>query len=574
MTLDLLLLGGTVVDGTGAPARHADVGVAGGKVVAIGDDLGDAHATVDCDGKVVAPGVIDLHTHYDAQLLWDGAATPSPLHGVTTVIGGNCGFSIAPLAPDHADYLRRMMARVEGIPLAALEAGTDWGWRGFGEYLERLDGRLAVNAGFLAGHSTIRRLVMGDDAHAVANADQIEQMVAIVHDAMAQGALGFSSSLGEAHTDGDGEPVPSRGAAPEEFLALAAAVRDHAGTTLEFIAAMGEIPLERAELMAEMSLAADRPLNWNLLGSLSPVEVYEQQLTACDLAASRGATVVALALPDLLRMRSDRVLRSLPGWEEVWALPDAERARALADPAVRDRLHTGFDEASARGLSFVADWDLVEIAEAGGAASEGCAGRTVREIAATRGVDPFTVLLDVVVADRAPLTTVFPSLTPSYGVSDEGWAIRRDVWSDPRVVLGGSDAGAHVDLMCHANYPTVVLGELVRERGMFTLEDAVRRITDVPARLLGLRGRGRVATGYEADLFVFDPATVATAPTTARRDLPGGAERLSADAIGVEHVFVGGVATVHGSQLTGALPGTALRSGRDTDTVKVPGGPR
>jgi N-acyl-D-aspartate/D-glutamate deacylase len=166
---------------------------------------------------------------------------------------------------------------------------------------------------------------------------------------------------------------------------------------------------------------------------------------------------------------------------------------------------------------------------------------------------------------------VFPSLTPSYGVSDEGWAIRREVWSDPRVVLGGSDAGAHVDLMCHANYPTVVLGELVRERGIFTLEDGVRRITDVPAQLLGLRGRGRVATGYQADLFVFDPDTVATAPTTARRDLPGGAERLGADAIGVEHVFVAGTATVRGSRLTGALPGTALRSGLDTDTVTVPG---
>jgi N-acyl-D-aspartate/D-glutamate deacylase len=573
MTIDLLLEGGTVVDGTGAPPRRADVGVAGGRVVALGAVDDDARVTIDCDGRVVAPGVIDLHTHYDAQILWDGAVTPSPLHGVTTVIGGNCGFSIAPLEPEHADYVRRLMARVEGIPLAALEAGTDWSWRGFGEFLARLDGRLTVNAGFLTGHSTMRRLVMGEAAHDPADPAQIDAMVGLAHAAMTDGALGVSSSLGEAHTDGDGAPVPSRAATPDEFLALASAVRDHPGTTLEFIAAMGEIPRERAELMAEMSLAADRPLNWNLLGSLAPVEVYEQQLTACDVAAERGATVVALALPDLLRMRSDRVLASLPGWDEVWELPDAERRRAVADADVRARLRAGLDEAVARGLAFASDWDLVEVAEARGQASEGCAGRTIGQIAADRGLDPFAVLLDVVVTDRVPLTTVFPSLTPSYGVSERGWAIRKEVWSDPRVVLGGSDAGAHVDLMCHANYPTVVLGELVRERGLFTLEDAVRRITDVPARLLGLRDRGRVAEGFHADLVVFDPATVDSEPTAAHHDLPGGAERLTAGAIGVEHVFVAGTEVVHGAELTGALPGTALRSGRDTETVTVPGAP-
>ena len=571
MTIDLLLRGGTLVDGTGSPSRRADVGVSDGRIVAIGAVGDDARQVVDCEGRVVAPGVVDLHTHYDAQVLWDGAVTPSPLHGVTTVIGGNCGFSIAPLAPAHADYVRRLMARVEGIPLAALEAGTDWGWRGFGEFLARLDGRLAVNAGFLAGHSTMRRLVMGDAAHDTADRAQIDAMVELAHAAMADGALGVSSSLGEAHTDGDDEPVPSRGAAPDEFLALAAAVREHPGTTLEFIAAMGEIPRERAELMADMSLAADRPLNWNLLGSLAPVEVYEQQLTACDLATDRGAIVVALALPDLLRMRSDRVLGSLPGWDQVWNLPDDERRRALDDRDVRARLRTGLDQAVARGLSFVSDWDLVEVAEARGPASAGCAGRTIAEIATDRGLDPYAVLLDVVVADRTPLTTVFPSLTPSHGVSDRGWDIRKEVWSDPRVVLGGSDAGAHVDLMCHANYPTVVLGELVRERAVFTLEDAVRRITDVPARLLGLRGRGQVAEGFHADLMVFDPATVASAPTVARHDLPGGAERLTAEAIGVEHVFVAGREVVRGGALTGAVPGTALRSGRDTETVTVRG---
>src|SRR3954451_15033580 len=302
--LDLLLRGGTVVDGTGAVRRRADVGVRDGRIVLNGIADEDATRTVDVDGMVVAPGFIDIHTHYDVQVLWDPTMSPSPLHGVTTVLGGNCGFSIAPLEPEHVDYLMRLMARVEGMAMDALVAGPAWDWRSFGEWLARLDGKGAVNAGFLVGHSTIRRLVMGDAAVTdVATPEQIDAMVALVHAAMNEGALGVSSSLGEAHSDGDGNPVPSRAANAEEFLALARAVREHPGTALEFIPAMGEIPQARIELMTDMSLAANRPLNWNLLGSLSPVEVYEQQLTASDWAVSKGAQVVALALPDLLRMR-------------------------------------------------------------------------------------------------------------------------------------------------------------------------------------------------------------------------------------------------------------------------------
>jgi len=560
--LDLLVRGGRLVDGTGAPARRADVGVRAGRVVAVGTVDDTAARTIDADGLVVTPGFVDVHTHYDVQALWDPAVTPSPLHGVTTVIGGNCGFSIAPLGPEHVDYVMRMMARVEGMALDALEAGPAWDWRTFGEWLDRLDGRLAVNAGFLAGHSTMRRVVMGDDATtATATPDQIAEMVRLLHESLDAGALGFSSSLGEAHTDGDGRPVPSRAAGFEEFLALAGAVRDHAGTTLEFIAAMGEIPGDRAELMAEMSLAADRPLNWNLLGSLSPTEVYEQQLTSCDLAATRGATVVALALPDLLRMRSGGILRALPGWGEVLALPDGERRRALRDPSVRERLRAGFDTARERGLSAVMQWELVELPD----------GRSVADAAAERGADPVDVLLDVVVAEDLPLTTVFPSLVPSLGVSDESWRVRGEVWRDDRVVLGGSDAGAHLDVMCHANYTTVVLGDLVRGRRLFTLEDAVRRLTDVPARLLGLRDRGRVVEGAHADLVVFDADRVGSRPAEERHDLPGGAARLYAEAVGIEHVVVGGETIVERGVLTGSLPGTLLRSGVDTDTVTVPG---
>jgi N-acyl-D-aspartate/D-glutamate deacylase len=324
---------------------------------------------------------------------------------------------------------------------------------------------------------------------------------------------------------------------------------------------MGEISEERIALMTDMSLAADRPLNWNLLGSASPTPVYEQQLTSADHAADHGAKVVALALPDVMRLRSSRMLQGMPGWGEVSALPDADRRRAVADPAVRERLRAGLDTARTQGIAGMMQWDLVELPD----------GRSVADVAAERGTDAVDVLLDVVVPEGLPLTTVFPSLVPTMGVTDASWEARGEVWRDERVVLGGSDAGAHVDIMCHANYPSVVLGELVRRRGLFTLEEGVRQMTGVPAALFGLRDRGVVAEGAHADLVLFDPDTIASEPAVERHDLPGGALRLYAEAVGIEQVVVNGETIVERGVLTGASPGTLLRSGTDTDTVTVPG---
>jgi N-acyl-D-aspartate/D-glutamate deacylase len=501
--------------------------------------------------------------------------SPSPFHGVTTVIGGNCGFSIAPLAPEHADYLMRMMARVEGMPLEALIAGPKWDWGSYGEWLGRLDGRLLINAGFLVGHSTLRRLAMGDAAVGRAASDkQIARMVAMAHEALAAGALGFSTSLGEGHTDGDGQPVPSRAAKFDEILALAAAVRDHPGTSLELIPAMGEIPAERVRLMTDMSLAANRVVNWNLLGNLSPVEVYEQQLAASDWASERGAVVVALALPDLLRMRGDRLLEQLPGWHDILALSGEDRRRAAHDPATRERLRRGVTQAVQQGLEVVQRWDLVEVAASDLSVDDELLGHTIAELADRRGVEPVDALIDVVVRDGYSLTVVFPSLLPTLGTTPEAWQTRANVWKDHRVVLGGSDAGAHLDLMCHANYTTVVLGEMVRERELFDLEDAIRRLTDVPARLIGLRDRGQIRAGAHADLVVFDPDEIGSEPSSPRFDLPGGACRLYAEARGIKRVFVNGQEAVDHGRPTATLAGQLIRSGSDTNTVGVPGGAR
>jgi N-acyl-D-aspartate/D-glutamate deacylase len=563
---DVVLRNGTVVDGSGKPAVVADVGLVGDRIVAVGDLDEPARRAIDVEGSVVCPGFIDLHTHYDAQLLWDDTAGPSSLHGVTTVLGGNCGFSIAPLAPGDADYIQRMMAVVEGMPLSALQSSGNWDWTSFGEYLDRIDRGLVVNAGFLVGHSAVRRAVMGDEATRVeADAEQLAAMVELVEASLTDGALGFSSSLGEGHTDGDGQPVPSRAAAFGEFVALAGALRGHPGTTLEFIPTVGPIPDARMQLMADMSLAADRPLNWNLLGSLASEEIFEQQLRASDLAAAQGAHVIALTLPDLMRMRASTMLPGLPGWSEVVAGDAATRRAAVGDPDTRSRLREGAARVAERSLGVLSDFTLMEV----GDADSRWSGRSLGEIASLRGTDVIDVLLDVVLVDALTLYLVLPSLTPSQGRSDEGWRARVAVWKDPRVMLGGSDAGAHLDLMCHANYPTVVLGEVVRQRGLLTLEEAVEMMTDRPARHYGLAHRGRVESGWFADLVVFDPEVVGTRPTQVLRDLPGGGERLSAASLGIDHVFVGGREVITAGAVTAERPGRVLRSGRDTETITL-----
>ncbi len=570
--MTVAIRGGTVVDGTGAPPFPADVVIVGDRVAAIGPDAGEAGAdsVIDARGMLVTPGFVDLHTHYDAQLFWDPTASPSPLHGVTTVLGGNCGFSLAPLAPEHVDYISRMMARVEGMPLAALRAGLPWDWTSFGEWLGHLDGRIAVNAGFLVGHSTLRRLVMGERAvgGAASEAD-LEAMVAALHAALAEGALGFSTSQVHTHNDGDGQPVPSRAASREEMERLAAAVRDHDGTTVELIVpgCLNGFTPEEVDFLATMSLLADRPVNWNVLGvsAMNPDNGWNQ-LAAGSAAAARGATVVALTLPHTMQLRLSfehgAILDGLPGWREVFALPPDERMAALSDPETRRRLEAGAQSKEAGILRHLAVWDRLIFEETFAPENADAEGRSVGDVARARGLAPFDALLDVVVADR--LRT---GLRPPIGESEEDWALRAQTWQDERAIVGGSDAGAHLDTMCGAIYSTSMLGDGVRKRGLLSWEQAVRQLTDIPARLYGLRDRGRLVPGAFADIVVLDPATIDHGAVRTRDDLPGGASRLYADAVGVRHVLVNGTEIVRAGSFTGAEPGRVLRSGRDTDTV-------
>ncbi|MHB1445352.1 MAG: N-acyl-D-amino-acid deacylase family protein [Acidimicrobiales bacterium] len=569
--LDLVIKGGTVVDGTGAPARSADVGIRDGSVVSIGEVDESARAAIDATGLMVAPGFVDLHTHYDAQLAWDPSASPSPLHGVTTVLGGNCGFSLAPSGPEHADYLMRLMARVEGMPLTALEKGLAWDWRSFGDWMDRLEGRIGVNAGFLVGHSTLRRVVMGDAASegTPAGEKDVAAMVAELHTAIEAGALGFSTSQAHTHHDGSGAPVPSRSSGSAELLALASAIRDHEGTTLELIlpGCLNGFNDEEVELMASLSVAAQRPANWNVLAvtSLDP-DGWRRQLEASTRAAERGGRVVALTLPYGMSIRlsflTGTVIDGLPGWGPILGLPVEERLRALSDPEVRRRMAEGAASPEAGVLGYLAKWHRLEILETFSPANDGLEGRRVSDIAKERGQDAFDVLLDIVVADglRTGLRPPMPQAT------EEDWRLRAESWRDPRTVVGGSDAGAHLDMMCGAVYSTSLLAS-VPDHGTVSWEEAVQQLSDVPARLYGLRRRGRLAEGWAADVVLFDPERVAPGPERTVEDLPGGAWRLYAGAEGVEHVLVNGTAVVREGRATGSVPGSLLRSGRDSETV-------
>ncbi len=344
--LDYVIRSGTLFDGTGESGRLADVGIRDGRIAAVGsvDEL--ATTELDATGLMVAPGVIDPHTHYDAQLFWDPSASPSNVHGVTTVIGGNCGFTLAPINADDADYIRRMMAKVEGMPLAALENGVPWTWSSFAEYLDALDGRLGVNAGFLVGHCALRRKVMGAArSDEVASDAEIDAMRALLAESLEAGGLGFSSSQSRTHSDGDGRPISSRHADRREMLAFCEEVAAHEGTTLEYITngCLDSFSPEEVDLMTTMSVTAGRPLNWNVLTvDARSAERIEHQLSASSTAAAAGGRIVALIMPTLVPMnmsfRTHCALFLIPGWGDVMGLPEDDRMKQLADPTVRAML--------------------------------------------------------------------------------------------------------------------------------------------------------------------------------------------------------------------------------------------
>lgn len=575
--MDLIIRNATIIDGTGAPGFIGDIAIDGGRIASISAPQGNLEATADREidgtGLVVCPGFVDPHTHYDAQVMWDPTCSPSNLHGVTTVIAGNCGFTLAPVAPEDTEYISLMMAKVEGMPIKALEEGVPWDWSTFGEYLDRLEGRLGVNAGFLVGHCAVRKNVMGDDAVGKeATPEQLDAMKELLAESLRAGGLGFSTTQARTHSDGDGEPVASRWATEEELIELAKVVSQHEGTTLEFASngCLDGFDDEEVDFMTRFSKAGNRPVNWNVLtvDSAAP-ERYRNQLAAMDSVAANGGRAVALTMPVIVGMNMSFLtfcaLNLMPDWGDILGLPVPERMEKLRDPEVRRFMEERAASPETGVFARLTGWDTYVIGDTFTEENAPLRGHRVGEIAAERGTTPFDTLLDIVLVDDLR-TVLWPGATDA---DPESWRLRQEAWKHPAVMLGGSDAGAHLDRMQGANYPTRFLADCIRGRKLTTVEDAIHMMTQVPAELFGLRDRGVLAEGNHADIVVFDPERIESETLSMVDDLPGGTSRLFAGSIGLDHVFVSGVEIITDSKPTGALPGSVIRSGIDTDTVTV-----
>lgn len=574
MMLDLKITGGRIADGTGSPAYIGDVGIRDGQIVAVGKVEEEARETIDATGKVVSPGFIDVHTHYDAQAFWDPTFSPSCYHGVTTIFGGFCGFSIAPLTPEAGSYLLPMLARVEGMPQETLKAGVPWDWSSFDDFLTRLEGKVGLNCGFFVGHSAVRRVVMGERAvGSRATPDEIAEMRRLVDVSLDEGAMGFSTTVSISHNDADGNPVPSRHASREEILELASTVKDHPGTSLELLPNL-DFGEETLNLLTDFSLAGQRPVNWNILtiqgAGEEDRERLARMLNASTHARKRGGEVVALTLPAAATVRinfmSGFILDALPGWAAFFRLPVAERMEKLRDPGVRAILKEA--AATQTGpMSAFADWGNFQILEVHNQKNKSAEGRMLSDVAAGRGADVFDTMADLVLDDE--LRTSFQPRVR--GEDPETYALRGELFKDNRILIGASDAGAHMDMIDSFAFSTKML-QRSRDYNLTSMEQAVHLMTQVPAEYFGLKKRGVLKPGFHADITIFDADKVACGEVYTRYDLPGTTEhgRLYAEAIGIDCVIVNGRVLVRDNKVTDARSGTVLRSGRDSETVAIP----
>jgi len=574
--LDLKITAGTIVDGSGNPRFRGDVGVKNGHVVAIGKVTQEAHETIDATDRIVAPGFIDAHTHYDAQVFWDPTISPSCYHGVTTVIGGFCGFSIAPMSTEATDYLMRMLARVEGMPLETLRTAVPWNWRSFGEFLSSIDGKIGLNAGFFAGHSAIRRVVMGKRAVGEKSTpDELEKMKALLGESLAEGALGFSTTISKTHNDGDGNPVPSRWADYSEILELGRVVSQYEGTGLELLP--GNFNPDTIQLMADLSVAGNRPVNWNallLIGKQDGPRALSY-LAVSDQARSRGGEVIALtpATPPnvIVNFKSGANIDANPGiWPELFKWPLHQRIVALRDPKMRERMAADVATVPDDSLmKFFARLEDFRVESVKAEKNKKYIGGRIGDIGKKEGRKPIDVMLDIALDDDLDA-----GFATNFGGDDyEGYQLRSQLWRDDRTLIGASDAGAHLDQIDTFAYSTTVLQKGVRAHRVITLEEAIYQMSDRPARYFGLIDRGLLRPGYHADIVIFDERTIARGPTYYRYDVPGNQFRVYADAEGIDHVLVNGVPILRQGKHTGHMPGVVFRSGRDTRTV-LPGAMR
>jgi N-acyl-D-aspartate/D-glutamate deacylase len=559
---DLVIRGGTVIDGTGSPGVRADVAVDAGKISEIGEGL-EGDRVLDAGGHVVAPGFIDIHTHYDAQVFWDPALTPSCFHGVTTVVAGNCGFSIAPTRAEHRELIARTLEKVEDMDVAALAAGIPWDFSTFPEYLASVERRgLGLNFAAYIGHTALRLFVMGDDAYErTATGDEVESMRATIRAALDAGAIGFATSFAPTHRGVDGKPVPSRHCDKSEFDALLGVLADES-RGLAMVTPGDVVSIDE---VFDLQLQLGIPVTLSAVLAL-PDLAHRRMAELAATSRAKGGNVWPQVTPRPLRftmsMASPFILNLNAKFGELLSKSPAARREAYADPVWRKQVIELWTEPGRFGTP---RWETYSITES--AAHPELVDRPLSEVAAERGVHPFDALLDVAL-DEADLALSFTCTIANDDVDEVTTLLR-----DPNMTIGLSDAGAHVGQICDAVQATDFLGAWVRERQTMPLEQAVHRLTGFQADLLGLPDRGRLTPGAWADVVVFDPTTIASGPIRRVADFPADSKRLTADEpVGVRHVLVNGAPirvdgvqdiTVRSGQLVKSVPrATASSTGR------------
>ncbi len=573
---DLVITNGIVVDGTGLPRRRADVAVKDGRIAAIGFvEASEGDRVIDAAGMVVAPGIVDPHTHYDPQLTFEPYGTSSCFHGVTTVVAGNCGFSVAPLKPGDAPWLIQLFARVEGMDASALEGIPVDGFETFPEFLESMRGKIGINAAFYIGHCALRRYVMGEDAQTREATDaEVAEMATIVRDAMAAGAAGFSSTHSPTHFDSADRPVPSRLSSLDELKALSEAAGRSGSGSLAYLpgSAVGGITADDEQLLIEMSLLSRMPVIIQGLGARSKVDAptagWDNAKRFVDEATAQGAAVYSMAMSKPFNRTFDlaagtKLYEGALQLNRLFteATTVEERLALIADPAFRDAARDSVDQPNrdpdAGPTLPPPAWTVLHVNKVSKPENDKLVGRSLVDVATERGLHPTDAFLDIAASEDLAVEFLWKTETPEW---IEGTKIAQD---DPHMIVGTSDGGAHLDRDDGAEAHTWFLQHWVREWGGFTLEEGVRQITAIPAALCGFTDRGLLLSGYAADIMVFDPDTVGPDQKYLAHDFPNGAARWTSKPQGVHATIVNGVPIVIDGELQAdaGLPGHVLSPG-------------
>ncbi|HEU5195253.1 MAG TPA: amidohydrolase family protein [Methylomirabilota bacterium] len=559
MPYDLLIRNGRIIDGSGRPGFHGDVGVMRGKIAELGRLDGPARRVIEADGRVVAPGFVDNHCHYDAQVLWDPLCTFSCHHGATSVIIGNCSLALAPVKKAEREKLAGMLSYVEAIPMDVLQAGVPWNWESFPEYMQAVGTRLGVNVGTLIGHSAVRLYAMGEAcSEREAKPDELDTMRRLIREALEAGALGLSITRNMNHFDIAGTRIPAACAPESELFALADVLRE-AGTGV-IQCGGGTNPELKDRLLSRLSQACGRQVMYNTLQEQARQPGrWRTHLAHVEETARQGIRAVPLVNPgsvvNRFTMKNCQVFRSMPTWLPILQGADADKLRAYRDPAVREKLRAEVDAPITPDSTFSKRWDLMIVEEPALEKNRGLRGQNVAAIAKAQSTTPLDAFLDLAVEEN--LETVF-----SLGEINMDTEAVAQILGSPYAVVGLSDGGAHVQFHSNVSNPTRLLGYWVREKHIMSLEHAVRRLTFDSASAFGIHDRGLLLPGMAADLVVFDPDTVRPVPEDVVHDFPSNGWRMRELAEGIAYTVVNGEVLLEKGTHTGSHPGRVLKNAR------------